>query len=987
MKRIRLVLGLIALLVFSQSVFSQNNIDPNVKTLKIAQQEKIKNVEKVPNDPLNAVIYTLDNGLKVYMSVNKNEPRIQTYIAVRVGSKNDPKETTGLAHYFEHMMFKGTQHYGTSDWEKEKVLIQQIEDLYEIYRKETNKEKRDEIYKQIDKISYEASKLAIPNEYDKLMTLIGAEGTNAATSNDFTYYQENIPSNEIENWARIQSDRFTNPVLRLFHTELETIYEEKNMSLTNDGRKKNEAMMAALYPNHPYGTQTTLGLAEHLRNPSMTNIKNFFNKYYVPNNYCIAMSGDFNPEEAIKIIEKYFGKIPSKPVEPFKFEYEQPIKEVKTVDVTGLEAENLTIAYRINAGSSSRQAMLANLIDKVLNNGSCGIMDININQKQLASNTNSSVYDLNDYTAFMLSGTPKSGQSLDQLKELLLKQVEILKSGAWDESILKAAINNQKLQQIKELENNRSRAMKMAFSYLSNQPWKETVNEMDAMSKVTKEEILAFAKELFQDNNYVVVRKLQGEPTKIEKVEKPPITPIVVNRENQSKFFQEIKANKVKDIEPKFLDYEKDIQKSKLANSSQILYVPNKENKRFSLSFQYDFGKLSNKRLGLLLNYQRYLSTTTKSLEDLTRAFYNIACDYTIQPGPDYTRVTINGLSENLPQALALVEDILSNPKLDKEVVGNMVKSILKSRKDAKAKQNSCFSALNSYANYGKEQNFQDFISEKELNELTPEMLMNDLKEITKYTQEVWYYGDLSIKDIKTLLDKEHKSLVNKPLAKPNVKLIDYLPTKENKVYFVHYDAKQSYCRQLSTGGVYDEALRGNIALYNEYFGGSMNSIVFQEMREKRSLAYQAMARYNSPARLGMHYQNISHIATQNDKVIDAFSAFNELFDQMPVSQPNFDLAKNSMISSMRTNRDTRENIIYSYVSDRRMGRKVDGNIELYKKIPSITLNDVVNFNKKYIKGQPKTYIVLGNKNQVDLKGLEKFGKVEILSLEEIFGY
>jgi len=363
---------------------------------------------------------------------------------------------------------------------------------------------------------------------------------------------ENIPSNEIENWARIQSDRFSNPVLRLFHTELETIYEEKNMSLTNDGRKKNDAMMAALYPNHPYGTQTTLGQADHLRNPSMTNIKNFFNTYYVPNNYCIAMSGDFNPEEAIKIIEKYFGKIPSKPVGSFKFEYEQPIKEVKTVDVTGLEAENLTIAYRINAGSSSRQAMLANLIDKVLNNGSCGIMDININQKQLASNTNSSVYDLNDYTAFMLSGTPKSGQSLDQLKELLLKQIEILKLGSWDESILKAAINNQKLQQIKELENNRSRAMKMAFSYLSNQPWKETVNEMDAMSKVTKEEILAFAKELFQDNNYVVVRKLQGEPTKIEKVEKPPITPIVVNRESQSKFFQEIKANKVKDIEPKF---------------------------------------------------------------------------------------------------------------------------------------------------------------------------------------------------------------------------------------------------------------------------------------------------------------------------------------------------------------------------------------------------------------------------------------------------
>ena len=209
--------------------------------------------ETVAGDPLNTRIYTLDNGLKVYMSVNKEAPRIQTYIAVKVGGKNDPAETTGLAHYFEHLMFKGTQQFGTSDYAAEKPMLDEIENLFEVYRKTADEAERAAIYRRIDSISYEASKIAIPNEYDKLMSAIGANGTNAFTSQDMTVYVEDIPSNQIDNWAKIQADRFKNPVIRGFHTELETIYEEKNMSLTQDSRKVWEAMDAALFPNHPYG--------------------------------------------------------------------------------------------------------------------------------------------------------------------------------------------------------------------------------------------------------------------------------------------------------------------------------------------------------------------------------------------------------------------------------------------------------------------------------------------------------------------------------------------------------------------------------------------------------------------------------------------------------------------------------------------------------------------------------------------------------------
>ena len=223
--------------------------------------------ETVSGDPLKTRIYTLPNGLKVYMSVMKEQPRIQTAIAVRVGGKNDPAETTGLAHYFEHLMFKGTEKFGTSDYAAEKPMLDEIERLFEVYRKTTDEAERAAIYHRIDSISYEASKIAIPNEYDKLMAAIGANGTNAFTSQDMTVYVEDIPSNQIDNWAKIQADRFLNPVIRGFHTELETIYEEKNMSLTQDGRKIWEAMDAALFPNHPYGTQTVLGTQEQPQEP------------------------------------------------------------------------------------------------------------------------------------------------------------------------------------------------------------------------------------------------------------------------------------------------------------------------------------------------------------------------------------------------------------------------------------------------------------------------------------------------------------------------------------------------------------------------------------------------------------------------------------------------------------------------------------------------------------------------------------------------
>ncbi len=760
---------------------------------------------------------------------------------------------------------------------------------------------------------------------------------------------------------------------------------KKNMNMANDSRTAYEQMNLALFPNHPYGTQTTIGTIEHLKNPSLTNINKHFNTYYVPNNYCIAMAGDFDPDQVIKLIDKYFGKIQPKYIPDFTYVHEKPIREVKTVEVYGLEPENVQIGFRIDAGTGSRDVLLAEMADAVLMNGSCGIIDENINQKQLALAASSNVSDLNDYAYFRLYGRPKEGQTLEQLKDLLLQQIEILKSGNWDEKLLTAAINNRKLSDMTSLESNTNRAMAMAFAYLSHRSWQDVINETENMSYVTKEDVVDFARRTFKNNNYVIVYKRQGEQRNVQKVDKPEITPVVMNRDVESSFLTEVKNMKVNPIEPVFVDFNKDMQKGK-ANGNEILYVKNTDNGRFSLVYRYNYGRFYDKKAGITNNFLDQLESENRTLSQINREMYDLACSYSIGFGDKYANVYINGLSENMEKAMAIVEDILNHPKISEESVKNSIADVLKSRNDAKSRQQTIFQNMLRYASFGKDNVRRYFVNNDEVQKIKAQDVVNQIKTMTSQPQRILYYGDLSLNDLQKVITDKHSV---HPAKKP-VKMgpdYDRIATKDNKVYFAHYDAKQSLCRQLSTSVPANWAMSPQIEMYNEYFGGSMNSIVFQEIREKRSLAYSAAAYYVEPSEKGKCNYNMTHIGTQNDKLIDAMEAFTDLLDNMPVSELNFDLAKTSLISQYRTNRTRKMSIINYYLTCEEMGLKAPMDKTNFNAIQKMTINDVKNFNANYIKGQKRVVVVLGNEKEVDLKGLEKYGKVTKLSLEEIFGY
>ncbi|MEI6346396.1 MAG: insulinase family protein [Bacteroidota bacterium] len=951
----------------------------------IVEAQKQYNYSVVPNDPLKTRIYTLENGLTVMMSVYKDAPRIQTYVAIKAGSKNDPAETTGLAHYFEHIMFKGTSKFGTSNWEKEKPLIAAVSDLYEIFRKTTDEAKRDEIYHQIDSISYQASLIAIPNEYDKLMSAIGANGTNAFTSVDQTVYVEDIPSNQLENWSKIQSNRFIDPIFRLFHTELETIYEEKNMTLTKDSRKVYEHLLKGLFPHHPYGTQTTIGEAEHIKNPSMKNIQIFHDNYYVPNNAAICISGDFNPDEAIQVIDKYFGEWKPVTVPKFSFTKESKSTEITKIDVKGQDAENISIAWRFD-GANSNDADMITLIDMILTNGTAGLIDLNLNKKQACINAGSSPQIMADYSFLMLTGKPKTGQTLEQVEQLLLGQVELVKKGEFPDWLIEAAINDLRLREIKEHEANESRAMAMVDAFTSGISWERKVTLLDRLSKITKQQIVDYAKQNLL-NNYVVVYKRVGKDESVKKVKKPKITPIFINRELESNFLKSIKESTAKPIEPVFVDFETAIKKSILPNNNiPVLYIANEENNTFSLEYKFDMGANNDRYLSIESQYIKFLGTTSISPEVLTQEFYKIGCTWDMSVTRDEMTLKLSGLNQNFVKALDLFEGYIQDVKADTAALNKMIEGVLKKRADAKKNQQSLQSALFAYGFFGKNSPSTNVLSEKELKKIDANMLISKIKDVFSYPHKIYYYGPSSLADLTNVLKEHHQAPVAFKSI-PVAKVYTEQSTDKNIVYHLDYPARQAVVVLLSKGGKYDKSIEPILTLFNEYFGGSMNSIVFQELREARSLAYTAMSFYQKPIDLKYSFFSLSYIATQNDKVIDAMKAIKELLNNMPLSDKSFLLAKDGIIQRLRTERITKGSIFDTYDANNKMGINYDIRKDIYEKMSTFTIADVKKFQEEKLKDKNSIILILGDKKDLNFKEISKFGKIKTITPEMVFGF
>ena len=937
----------------------------------------------VTNDPTNARFYTLKNGLTVILSPTNKEPRVQCYVAVRAGSKTDPATNTGLAHYLEHLLFKGTDKYGSLDWAKEKVELDKIDALYEKYNKTKDPAQRKEIYKEIDRVSGIASKYAIANEYDKMMSAMGAQGTNAFTSFEQTVYTDDVPANALDKYIAVQAERFRNPVLRIFHTELEAVYEEKNRSLDNDGSLVLETLLANLFKKHNYGQQTTIGTVEHLKNPSLIEIRKYFNTYYVPNNMAVILSGDFNPDHAIAKIDKAFSYMKEKSVPEYTFAPEDAITSSVIKEVVGPDAESVTIAFRLPS-NQDKDAALANLVGSILTNGKAGLIDLNLVKKQKLLKASAYSYLLVDHGLLYISASPSQGQSLEDVKKLLLNEIENLKKGNFDDDLIPSIVNNIKKHKIQQTESYGDRAYMLMDAFTGKLNWRDQVAYVNDLSKVTKKDIMDFANKYF-GNNYVAVLKHKGERTDIEKIEKPTITPVETNADKQSAFVKMINQMPSTPVAPVFLDYNKDLQRSKLGKA-EVYYVQNKENQLYRLNFRYKIGTLNDLKMGLAAQYIQFLGTDKKSAEQISKEFYKIASSFRVHTADEYTFVTIEGLQENFEAAVTLYENLIQNLKADDQALEALKARIQKYRSDVKANRNQIMQALTSYALYGPKNKYNHALSNAEIASTTSQELVDRLKKLNDVEQIVIYYGPATMGELTSKLSSLHKVPATFAKVAP-AKVFKQVEQTKNQVLFTDYEMVQAETRWIRNTVPYNPAESTVIKVFNNYFGGSMGSLIFQTIRESKALAYSTYGMYRTPRKKDEKYYMLAYVGAQADKLKEAVSTMDDLLTTMPELPANLDLAKAQLKKDIQTERISQDDIIYNYLNAKELGLTKDIRKEIYQNLDKITMSQVKAFHDKYLSKKPYTYVILASEKKLSKEELQKIGEFKKLTLEELFGY
>lgn len=934
-----------------------------------------------PNDPLAAHIYELDNGLQVYLTANPEEPRFYAEIAVRAGSKHDPADATGLAHYLEHLLFKGNRNMGTLDYAAEAPYLERIEALYDEHFNTSDEVRRAEIYAEINQVAQEAAQYAVPNEIDKLYNAMGASGLNAHTSYEETVYKVGLPANRLSQWAEIESDRFIDPVFRLFHTELETVYEELNRTLDNPDRVILYATDQLLYKRHPYGQQPTIGLPEHLKNPNLHYIQNYFDTYYVPNNMAIFISGDIDVDSTIALIAEKFNRWESKPVPEVGPWVEDPLQGAERETVYYPGEEQVQLAFR-TVPNHHPDAEALMMLDMILDNRTAGLINLNLNQAQAVAQAGSYPRFQNDYGSQQLWGVPKQGQTLEDVEQLLLAQLEQVKRGEFEDWLIPAIINDFKKSQKASLESNTARVSMMRQAFLSLVDWDEYVAEIERLEQVTKADVIAVANRYF-GNDYVAVYRADGQHD-IPPVVKPQIDPVSIDPTRQSRFAAQVLSMPYQEIAPDYVVADEDYRLIEYAPGVSLYYAPNPLNDLFSFSILVDTGTEENEKLSLASALMEKAGTPTLDNEALQKAWYRMGSEFGFSAGENQSAISISGLDEQFEPTLALMLELLRNPVASESTLEELKGIILKSRADQKSSPPAIAQALYLFNRYGAESPMLEAMNSSEINATELDELLSLPGTLLDYKHTIAYTGSMPLEQLVETLRRHHN--VDAELRDPPPhRFRTARQIAANEVYVVDQETAQAQVRIEFADGVHDESQAVPASIYNNYFGTSMSSVVFQELREARALAYSASARYAEGGRVGEQNLMLGAIGSQTDKTVDALSAFIDLIDNMPVSEARFDEARNALLNRYRTAKIGFRDVIGAVRSWERLGLEGDPRQARFEALQQASLNDLLRFQQERVKDRPKLISVVGDLSVIGEENLAPFGTVRQVQVDELF--
>lgn len=924
-------------------------------------------------NPLEVKTYKLANGLTVYLNEDHSKPEIFGAVIVKTGSRNDPTDATGIAHYFEHIMFKGTDRIGTVDWESEKVYLDSISMLYDRLFETADEAHRKNLQKEINRISLKAAEYAIPNETDILLRDIGGTGLNAGTGFEQTVYYNSFPAYQLEKWMEIYAERFRNPVFRLFQSELETVYEEKNLYSDIPVQLMIEDFLQTMYKDHPY-SKPIIGLTEHLKNPRLSKMLEFYNTWYVANNMALILAGSFDMEDIMPMIEEKFGnwrsgKLPELPDYPlaqfdcreFKLVRLSPIR----IGVMGFRA--------VPAGHHDDQAL--KIATKLLSNESgTGIFD-----KMMMENKIMAVQPITlqapDHGSYLILFVPKIiGQSFRKAEAIVNDGLSELRSGSFTNQLLEAT----KLEYLKEyqrsLETAENRAYLLIDAFVENKTWDDIIKEMEVIEKITRDDVIRVSNAYLGDNRLVYWSKM-GFPKK-DKLEKPQWEPVIMqNADKKSEFARNLDAYPENWPEPKFISFNDDVRFEPIKDGYNFYYTHNPYNDVFTLDIKYWKGELHDKLLESAVQYINLVGTNQKTFQEYRSELQQLGASLAFNSDDNSVTAQVVGFDDKFIPTLLLVNEMLVAPGIDDTQLEKFLQGIKSNNKMRRDDPMSIGNALFNYALYKEKAQDIRNLTYGEAKKLKGEQLISLYKEILTHNADIIYTGSKKFDEAKGAVTGTIQ-LPDKPQKTAYFELSRNEFT-ENTVYLHHNSkARQSNINFYVQGKVLSEQDRALTNAFNEYFGSGMSSLVFQEIREFRSLSYAAYAVYR-PAFLQSGLAHlIGYMNTQSDKTLDGMQAMSELILQMPLKPDRMEGIRKALMQSVYTSQPGFRELGNTVARWRLQGYDSDPRQFRYSIYNRIDFNDVVKFYKDQLGNKPLLISVSGNLKSIDRKELEKYGKL-----------
>lgn len=930
--------------------------------------------------------YRLENGLTVWLNEDHSQPKVFGAVVVKAGAKDCPD--TGIAHYFEHMMFKGTDRIGTLDYESEKVLLDSIAMKYDELAMTEDTAARARLQKEINELSIRSSEYVIPNEFNRLINRFGGSGLNAATSYDATIYFNTFSPQYMVQWAEINSERLINPVFRLFQSELETVYEEKNMYGDFIGGQVMDTLMARYFGPHPYA-YPIIGSTKNLKNPRLTEMHKFFEDYYVASNMALILSGDFDAQQVMPILEKAFSRIRSGNAPKQEKVMLPPFNGRETMKVKFPIPFIKAMGLGFRGVSANHEDQVAlNIAVNLLNNANgTGYLDKLMVEHKLmgALAINES---MNEAGILAVAIMPKLLiQSYSSAEKMVWDEINRVKNGDFSDEMFNSLKLEQKRQYASSLENIDSRATIMMNLFSQGKSWNDYLNEVARIESITKEDVVRVAQKYFS-NNYLCVTKSTGKYPK-DNLPKPAFSPVVPrNADASSSYAKQLEKIPEQQVAPRIIDFEKDVKTSKLTPLVTLYTTPNPLNDIFTLNISYGIGALEQPELMQLTNYLQLLGTESLSFEQFRSRLQSIGSTLAFDVTPDAFVMKVTGFDNHIDETMKLVGDFIRHAKADDKKLRQIVDDAKVSEKAFFKSGDNVASTLLEQVKYGDQSRYLRKLSLSQIKKLKGKDMLAIYDKVRSVQCDLHYCGTLPVEKVIGTI-RQHLPLERTTVASNSPYYRELKQYDRPTVFFIDMpDMAQSIVYGYVKGDpVDDKASRHASRLFSVYFGGDMSSLMFQEIREFRSFAYRTSGRYQLPnhAHKGTAGSFTAMLSTQSDKTLDALGVLDSLIREMPLKPERVEAVKQTLVNRINNDYPPFRNLSEKVASARMEGFDRDPAEEFLRDIATMDMQDISRFYREQISGRPVVYVIAGNRKHIDMKKLAEYGTIIKVKKKDIY--